>query len=88
MLKVTTLQICLHKSVSSFHYALQTRNVLQDGQGCARENEIEKIQDPRSKSSQQSSKLAGMSKRSGTKGEVSNNNTNIPLHYNQITFKR
>ncbi|KAF8086209.1 hypothetical protein N665_0632s0029 [Sinapis alba] len=45
------------------------RSMLKDGQGSAREKELEKIQDPRSKSSQQSSKLAGMSKRSGTKGE-------------------
>ncbi|KAJ4899574.1 Rho GTPase activation protein (RhoGAP) with PH domain [Raphanus sativus] len=47
------------------------RSMLKDGQGSdARENEIENIQDPRSKSSQQSSKLAGMSKRSGgTRGE-------------------
>ncbi|CAH2078060.1 unnamed protein product [Thlaspi arvense] len=54
--------------------SLKIRNVLQDGQGGARENEIEKQQDQRSKSSQQemprgSSKLAGMSKRSGSKGE-------------------
>ncbi|CAH8363932.1 unnamed protein product [Eruca vesicaria subsp. sativa] len=42
------------------------RSMLKDGQGgSGRENEIEKIQDPRSKSS----KLAGTSKRSGTKGE-------------------
>ncbi|KAF8086208.1 hypothetical protein N665_0632s0028 [Sinapis alba] len=45
------------------------RSMLKDEQGSAREKEIEKIQDPRSKSSQQSSKHAGMSKRSGTKGE-------------------
>ncbi|KAG5407019.1 hypothetical protein IGI04_013138 [Brassica rapa subsp. trilocularis] len=54
-------------------------NVLQDGQGSARENEIEKIQDPRSKSSQQTSKLAGMSKRSGTKGEGNTTTTTSAL---------
>ncbi|CAB79368.1 putative protein [Arabidopsis thaliana] len=52
----------------------KTGNILQDGQGAARENETEKQQDSRSKSSQQetsrgSSKLVGLSKRSGTKGE-------------------
>lgn len=51
-------------------------DILQDGQGAARENETQKQQDSRSKSSQQemsrgSSKLTGMSKRSGTRGEVS-----------------
>ncbi|KAJ4913083.1 Rho GTPase activation protein (RhoGAP) with PH domain [Raphanus sativus] len=50
------------------------RSSLKVEQGSARENEIEKQKDPRSKSSQQetsrgSSKLAGMSKRSGRKGE-------------------
>ncbi|CAN8325792.1 unnamed protein product [Cochlearia groenlandica] len=50
------------------------RSSFKDGQGAGRENEIEKQQDSRSKSSQQEvqrggSKLAGMSKRSGTKGE-------------------
>ncbi|WZZ76035.1 hypothetical protein YC2023_087405 [Brassica napus] len=55
------------------------RSMLKDGQGCARENEIEKIQDPRSKSSQQSSKLAGMSKRSGTKGEGNTTTTTSAL---------
>ncbi|XP_033143794.1 rho GTPase-activating protein REN1-like [Brassica rapa] len=54
-------------------------NVLQDGQGSARENEIEKIQDPRSKSSQQTSKVAGMSKRSGTKGEGNTTTTTSAL---------
>lgn len=55
---------------------------MQDGQGSdARENEIENIQDPRSKSSQQSSKLAGMSKRSGTRGEVSQQHKHTPSHY-------
>lgn len=59
-------------------------NISQDGQGAARENE----QDQRSKSSQQemprgSSKLAGMSKKSGTKGEVSFilKQHNIPLNF-------
>ncbi|CDY34293.1 BnaA01g13960D [Brassica napus] len=47
---------------------------LKDEQGSARENETEKQQDQRSKSSQQetsrgSSKSAGMSKRSGSKGD-------------------
>nr|VDD40301.1 unnamed protein product [Brassica oleracea] len=55
------------------------RSMLKDGQGSARENEIEKIQDPRSKSSQQSSKLAGMSKRSGTKGEGNTTTTTSAL---------
>lgn len=56
---------------------------MQDGQGSdARENEIENIQDPRSKSSQQSSKLAGMSKRSGgTRGEVSQQHKHTSSHY-------
>ncbi|KAL0873392.1 hypothetical protein Bca101_023097 [Brassica carinata] len=51
------------------------RSSLKDEQGSATENETEKQQDPRSKSSQQetsrgsSSKLAGVSKRSGTKRE-------------------
>ncbi|KAL0659698.1 hypothetical protein Bca4012_080283 [Brassica carinata] len=55
------------------------RSMLKDGQGSARENEIEKMQDPRSKSSQQSSKLAGMSKRSGTKGEGNTTTTTSAL---------
>ncbi|RIA04291.1 hypothetical protein BRARA_K01493 [Brassica rapa] len=55
------------------------RSMLKDGQGSARENEIDKIQDPRSKSSQQSSKLAGMSKRSGTKGEGNTTTTTSAL---------
>ncbi|CAN8274039.1 unnamed protein product [Cochlearia groenlandica] len=50
------------------------RSMLKDGKGSGRENEIEKQQDSRSKSSRQEtsrggSKLAGMSKRSNTKGE-------------------
>ncbi|KAJ0239704.1 Rho GTPase-activating protein REN1 [Hirschfeldia incana] len=50
------------------------RSLLKDEQGSARETEVEKQQDSRSKSSQQetsrgSSKSAGMSKRSGSKGE-------------------
>ncbi|KAF8117778.1 hypothetical protein N665_0008s0123 [Sinapis alba] len=53
---------------------LSGRTSLKDEQGSARENEIEKQQDSRNKSSQQettrgSSKLAGTSKRSGSKGE-------------------
>lgn len=65
-------------------------NILQDGQGAARDNEIEKQHDSRSKSSQQemprgSSKLAGMSKRSGSKGEVSF--ILKPLNLIQISFK-
>ncbi|KAL0738912.1 hypothetical protein Bca4012_015122 [Brassica carinata] len=55
------------------------RSMLKDGQGSARDDEIEKIQDPRSKSSQQSSKLAGMSKRSGTKGEGNTTTTTSAL---------
>ncbi|WZY85565.1 hypothetical protein YC2023_031949 [Brassica napus] len=55
------------------------RSMLKDGQGSARENEIDKIQDPRSKSSQQTSKVAGMSKRSGTKGEGNTTTTTSAL---------
>ncbi|XP_023633803.1 rho GTPase-activating protein REN1 [Capsella rubella] len=56
------------------------RSTSKDGQAAARENETEKQQGSRSKSSQQemsrgSSKLAGMSKRSGTKGEGSTTTT-------------
>ncbi|KAL1222497.1 Rho GTPase-activating protein REN1 [Cardamine amara subsp. amara] len=59
---------------------LSERSMPKDGQGAGRENELEKQQDSRSKSLQQetsrgSSKLAGMSKRSGTKGEGSTTTT-------------
>lgn len=70
-------------------YPLQTGNILQDGQGAARENETEKQHDSRSKSSQHetsrgSSKLVGMSKRSGTKGEVSFHIETIKFHPNIV----
>ncbi|KAL0834886.1 hypothetical protein Bca101_086775 [Brassica carinata] len=60
--------------VSERSSSLKIRNILQEEQGSARENETEKQQDQRSKSLQQetsrgSSKSAGMSKRSGSKGE-------------------
>ncbi|AEE84928.2 unnamed protein product [Arabidopsis thaliana] len=59
---------------------ISERSTSKDGQGAARENETEKQQDSRSKSSQQetsrgSSKLVGLSKRSGTKGEGSTTTT-------------
>ncbi|CAG7898713.1 unnamed protein product [Brassica rapa] len=46
--------------------AAASNTTLKEGQGDARGNEIEKQQDPRGKSSQ---KVAGTSKRSGSKGE-------------------
>ncbi|KAJ0263354.1 Rho GTPase-activating protein REN1 [Hirschfeldia incana] len=64
------------KDIEAASSNVSERSMLKDGQESVRENEIEKIQDPRSKSSQQNSKLAGMSKRSGTKGEELSTQTN------------
>ncbi|KAG7541624.1 Pleckstrin homology domain [Arabidopsis thaliana x Arabidopsis arenosa] len=59
---------------------ISERSTSKDGQGAARENDTEKQHDSRSKSAQHetsrgSSKLVGMSKRSGTKGEGSTTTT-------------
>ncbi|KAG2263264.1 hypothetical protein Bca52824_070343 [Brassica carinata] len=63
------------------------RSMLKDGQGSARDDEIEKIQDPRSKSSQQSSKLTGMSKRSGTKGEGNTTTTTTTSALSKLSVR-
>uniref|UniRef100_A0A1J3IVF3 Rho GTPase-activating protein REN1 n=4 Tax=Noccaea caerulescens TaxID=107243 RepID=A0A1J3IVF3_NOCCA len=69
----------------------------KDGQGAARDNETEKQQDQRSKSSQQevprgSSKHAGMSKRSSSKGEGTTTTTSalskLTMRLNFLKEKR